>query len=135
MAEFLNPPDQYKTGVWWHWILGSIDEEGIRADLDHMKNMGISYAVVFHIGSESEDVPPFSTEFLSTRWQELFRYAVEQAALRNIEIGLNICDGWTAGGPWITPEYAVSTKGHTDMSASQGGLLLDPFNKDAMDIH
>lgn len=55
--------------------------------------------------------------------------------MRNIEIGLNICDGWTAGGPWITPEYAVSTGGHTDMSASQGGPLLDPFNKAAMDIH
>lgn len=76
-TEFLNPPDQYKTGVWWHWIHGCIDEEGIRADLDHMKNMGISYAVVFHIGSESPTLPPITTEFLSTRWQELFRYAVE----------------------------------------------------------
>jgi hypothetical protein len=133
-VEFVNPPDQYKTWVWWHWILGWNDEEGIRADLDHMKNMGIAYAVVFSIGSESNDIPPYSNDFFSHRWQELFRYAVEQAALRDIEIGLNICDGWTAGGPWITEEFAVSTRGHTDMNSCHGGLLLYPFNRAAMDI-
>ena len=49
-AEFLNPPDHYKTWVYWWWLKGWIDEEGIRADLDHMKTMGITGALVFHAG-------------------------------------------------------------------------------------
>jgi hypothetical protein len=132
-TEFLNPPDQYKTWVYWWWLKGWIDEEGIRADLDHMKNMGISGALVFHAGPASNQTP-FTTEFLSSRWQQLFRYAVEQAALRNIEIGLNLCDGWDMGGPWITPELAISTGGKTKASGGTSGFELDPFNPAAMDL-
>ena len=111
-SEFLNTPDQYKKWVYWWWLKGWMDEEGIRADLDHMKDMGISGALVFHAGPANNQTP-FTTEFLSSRWRQLFRYAVEQAALRHIEIGLNMCDGWNAGGPWITPELAISTRSRT----------------------
>ncbi len=133
-SEFLNPPDQYKTWTYWWWLKGWIDEEGIRADLDHMKNTGISGALVFHAGPAGNKTP-YTTEFMSPRWRQLFRYAVEQAALRNIEIGLNMCDGWDAGGPWITPELAISTGAKIKASGGTSGLELDPFNPAAMDLH
>ena len=84
-SEFLNPPDQYKTWVFWWWLKGWIDEEGIRADLDHMKNMGISGALVFHAGPATNKTP-FTTEFLSPKWMHLFRYAVEQAAYATLRL-------------------------------------------------
>ena len=99
-----------------------------------MKNMGISGALVFHAGP-AENKTPFTTEFMSPRWRELFRYAVEQAALRDIEIGLNLCDGWNAGGPWITEQYAMSTKHKTKSAAGTPGFELDAFNPAAMDLH
>ena len=133
-SDFLNPPDPYKTWVYWWWLKGWIDEEGIRADLDHMKNMGISGALVFNAGP-SNNHTPFSTEFMSPRWRQLFRYAVEQAALRNIEIGLNMCDGWNAGGPWITQEYAMSTGHKIKASGGMSGFELDSYNPAAMDLH
>ena len=132
-SEFLNPPDQYKTWVYWWWLKGWIDEEGIRADLDHMLNMGISGALVFNAGP-SNNQTPFTTEFMSPRWRQLFRYAVEQAALRNIEIGLNMCDGWNAGGPWITPEYGMSTGHKIKASGGTTGFELDSYNPAAMDL-
>ncbi|MCP4314304.1 MAG: hypothetical protein GY790_23870 [Bacteroidetes bacterium] len=132
-SEFLNPPDRYKTWVFWWWLKGWIDEEGIRADLDHMKNMGISGALVFNAGP-SNNQTPFTTEFMSPRWRQLFRYAVEQADLRSIEIGLNMCDGWNAGGPWITPEYAMSTGHKIKASGGSTGFELDSYNPAAMDL-
>ncbi len=135
LAEgFRNPSGAAKTWVYWWWLKGWIDEEGIRADLDHMKNMGISGALVFHAGP-AENKTPFATEFMSPRWRELFRYAVEQAALRNIEIGLNMCDGWNAGGPWITEKYAMSTGHKIKASGGTPGFELDSFNPAAMDLH
>jgi len=133
-SEFLEPPDPYKTWVYWWWLKGWIDEEGIRADLDHMKSMGISGALVFNAGPANTKTP-FATEFMSDRWQQLFRYAVEQATLRDIEIGLNMCDGWNMGGPWITPELAISTKAKTKLAGGERGFELDPFNPAAMNIH
>jgi hypothetical protein len=99
-----------------------------------MKNVGISGALVFHAGPV-ENKTPFTTEFMSPRWRELFRYAVEQAALRDIEIGLNLCDGWNAGGPWITEAFAMSTRHKTKAAAGTPGFELDAFNPAAMDLH
>ena len=133
--SFRNPPDTAKCWVYWWWMHGWIDEAGIRADLDHMKEVGISGALVFQAGGGET---PFKTEFLSDRWQELFRYAVEQAALRDIEIGLNLCDGWDAGGPWVTPEYSMITeKGgyRKNTMGSVRGNEIDPYNAAAMDHH
>ena len=46
---------------------------------------------------------------MSRPWRALFKFAVEEAARRKIVIGLNVCDGWNAGGPWVRPEDAPRT--------------------------
>lgn len=46
---------------------------------------------------------------MSPEWRTLFRFAVEEAARRNMVVGLNLCDGWNAGGPWVKPEDAAKT--------------------------
>ena len=33
---FQTPPESAKAWTYWWWLKGWIDEEGIRADLDHM---------------------------------------------------------------------------------------------------
>src|ERR1035437_3833577 len=38
---FQNPPDSAKPRVWWHWMNGNITREGIKADLEWMKRVGI----------------------------------------------------------------------------------------------
>ena len=67
---------------------------------------------------------PFSTEFMSLRWRQLFRYAVEQAALRDIEIGLNLCDGWNSGGSWITEALAIN-QGERPSNQEVGCVVLN----------
>ena len=38
---FRNPPESAKPRAWWHWMNGNITKEGITADLEWMKRVGI----------------------------------------------------------------------------------------------
>ncbi|MBM3333642.1 discoidin domain-containing protein, partial [Candidatus Sumerlaeota bacterium] len=102
--QFANPPDESKPWCYWWWLNGYVTRDAITRDLDQMRKQGISGALVFHAG---QGPTPKSIEFMSREWRDLFRFAVEQAAKRNITIGLNLCGGWNAGGPWVTPEEAA----------------------------
>ena len=39
--NFKNPPPSAKARTWWHWMNGNVTKEGITADLEAMKNVGI----------------------------------------------------------------------------------------------
>jgi hypothetical protein len=111
LAEgFLSPPKEAQTWVYWWWLNGHVSKDGIVRDLDAMRELGISGALVFHAGSGKT---PSSTEFMSRAWREYFRFAVEEAAKRGITIGLNLCGGWNAGGPWVKPEDGVKVLVHS----------------------
>ena len=106
--DFRTPPQQAQAWCYWWWLNGCVTRDGIVRDLDHMKRQGIGGALVFHAG---EGETPFRLEFMSPQWRELFKFTVEEASRRGIVIGLNLCGGWNAGGPWIRPEDAVQTLG------------------------
>ncbi|MCL5743973.1 MAG: glycosyl hydrolase [Acidobacteria bacterium] len=105
-AGFSHPPDSFKPWVYWWWLNGYVSREGILKDLEEMKRQGIAGVLVFDAGGGPT---PKSTVFMSAEWRALFRFAVEEAARRNIEVSLNLCSGWNAGGPWVKPEDAAQT--------------------------
>ena len=107
--EFVTPPHASKPWIYWWWLNGYVSKEGIVRDLNEMREQGISGALVFHAG---KGATPKSNEFLSPEWRGLFSFAVEEAARRKITIGLNLCDGWNAGGPWVELEDAAKTLTH-----------------------
>lgn len=131
-AGFAEPPDSAKSWVYWWWLNGYATKDGILRDLDAMKRLGISGALVFHAGTGPT---PKQTEFMSRPWRELFRFAVEEAAKRRIEIGLNLCAGWNAGGPWVEPDTAAKmlVHGMTHLSGPMvfDDVLLKPAGADA----
>lgn len=100
---FLVPPDWAKPWVYWWWLNGYVTQEGILRDLDEMKRQGIIGVLVFNAGGGPT---PKTTVFMSQEWRDLFRFAVAEASKRGIEVSLNLCSGWNAGGPWITAEEA-----------------------------
>jgi len=103
---FLAPPDWAKPWVYWWWRDGYVTREGILRDLDEMKLQGISGVLVFNADGGPT---PKSTAFMSREWRDRFRFAVQEASKRDIEVSLNLCSGWDAGGPWITAEEAPQT--------------------------
>ena len=136
-AVFANPPAQYQTAAWWHWMDGAITREGLTKDLESMKAQGISNATVLNIYRLIGIEEGFqSVKFDSPEWYAMFRHAVEEADRLGMQIGAANCDGWSeSGGPWITPETSMKqytwrktfVKGN---GREQAVRLAQPFSKE-----
>ena len=104
-STFASPPTSYGPYTWWHWMNGNVTREGITADLEAMKRVGIAGLQVFEVG---QGIPQGPIEYLSPEWAELMRYAIGEADRLGLEFDIHNCPGWSSsGGPWITPEYAM----------------------------
>ncbi len=102
---FQNPPYSARPGTWWHWMSGSVSKEGITADLEAMKKVGLRSAMLFSCGYEVPDGP---IKFMSDEWRTLFKFAVKEANRLGLDFGVHNSDGWaTSGGNWITPEQSM----------------------------
>lgn len=115
---FMNPPASAKARTWWHWINGNVSKEGITADLEAMKRVGIQEALLFNVDM---GFPEGAATFLSAEWLELFKFAAEEAKRLGLELGFHNGAGWSSsGGPWITPEYGMQTVVHNEISCEGG---------------
>lgn len=106
LNAFRNPPDSSKAWAYWWWLDGSASKIGVTADLETMKQQGISGVLLFDSGIGGPDSPK-GPQFMSGEWRENFRHAVREAARLHIEMGVNLASGWDAGGPWVTREDAI----------------------------
>ena len=106
-SGFASPPASAKPRTWWHWINGNVSKEGITADLEAMKRVGIQEAQIFNVDMGFPEGP---AAFLSPLWLDLFAYAASEAERLGLEIGFHNGAGWSSsGGPWVIPEYAMQT--------------------------
>ena len=104
-AGFITPPDKSKPHTWWHWMNGNITKEGITADLEAMRRVGVGGAQIFNVDC---GVPAGPVEFMSGEWKELTAHAIREAARLGIELCIHNCAGWSSsGGPWVKPEHAM----------------------------
>ena len=46
-SSFVDPPRSAAPHVWWHWMNGNVSKEGITADLEAMKEIGLAGAQSF----------------------------------------------------------------------------------------
>jgi hypothetical protein len=99
--DFLNPGDQAKPWAFFWWFNGYVDKPAITKHLQALKNNGFGGVVLYNCPSASI---PKGAEFMSPEWREHFKYAVKEANRLGLQMGVNICYGWPAGGKWITPE-------------------------------
>ena len=97
---------------------GNITKEGITADLESMRRVGINGVEIFNV---SEQIPDGPAPFMSPQWLELFRFAGAEADRLGIEVCFHNCAGWSSsGGPWIKPEYAMQTLVSSELKVSGG---------------
>ena len=114
---FSQPPLKYGPYVWWHWMGPNFSKDGIRKDLEAMKESGIAGATIFNLTSavqESEgpieNNPWPDQAYRSTKYWEALEYAAGVAEELGLKIGLHNCPGYsTTGGPWITEEQGMRT--------------------------
>jgi hypothetical protein len=106
LAEgFRKPPDTAKPHTWWHWMDGNVTREGITADLEEMKRVGMGGAQIFHV---AVGIPKGPVDYLSPQWREMIVHAAKEVERLGLELCIHNCAGWSSsGGPWITPEHAM----------------------------
>jgi hypothetical protein len=115
-AGFRDPPREAAPHTWWHWMNGNITREGITADLEAMKQIGLGGAQIFNV---SESIPDGPVGVMSPQWRELVVHAAKEADRLGIELCMHNCAGWSSsGGPWITPENSMQIVVFSEAKAS-----------------
>jgi hypothetical protein len=106
---FLHPPESAKPWVFWYWMQGAVSREGITADLQAMKQVGIAGAYLMPIKGPAN--PPFITPSinqLSPEWWAMVKFTMQEADRIGVKLAMHDSDGFAlAGGPWITPELSM----------------------------
>jgi hypothetical protein len=102
---FANPPDSARPHTWWQWMNGNITQEGITADLEAMKQIGLGGATVVNLDC---DIPHGSVQFMSPEWRDDFKFAVQSANRLGFDLSVENCAGWSSsGGPWNNATNAM----------------------------
>ena len=117
-SGFSHPPDSAKPRTWWHWVSGNISREGITADLEAMKSIGVAGAQIFTVDQSDIKGP---VAFMSPQWRQLVRHAISEGDRLGLEMAIANCEGWSeSGGPWITPDLSMQKVVWTEAAFSGG---------------
>lgn len=107
-SGFLNPPQEAKPRVWWHWMNGNISEDGIRKDLRWMDSVGIGGVQIFDASLETPEVVKPKVVYMTEPWKRCFKTAVSVADSLGMEVAMMATPGWSnTGGPWVKPQDAM----------------------------
>src|SRR6267142_3043567 len=97
---FLHPPDSARPWVFWFWLNGNVTSNGITADLEAMKRVGIGGVAIMDV---EQGTPKGPAVFGTPAWLGLFKHMCAEADRLGLKVNMNDDAGWSgSGGPWIT---------------------------------
>ncbi|HEY3388674.1 MAG TPA: glycosyl hydrolase, partial [Prolixibacteraceae bacterium] len=103
--DFLNPPDSARPGVYWYFMDGNLSKEAMTKDLESMRKVGIGNLIFLEV---NVGIPRGEVDFLSDKWQDLFKHGVREAERLGIAITLGVGPGWSgSGGPWVSGKESM----------------------------
>lgn len=122
--QFQSPPDSARPRTWWHWVSGNVSSNGITADLQAMKDIGLGGCQLFTVDQSAVHGP---VKFMSPEWRGFVKHALGEADKLGLQVSVEGCDGWSeSGGPWITPEQGMQHVVWTEKNVAGGGeIALD----------
>ncbi len=113
--NFASPPDSARPWVYWFWVDNNVTREGITADLEAMKRVGIGGVLIMAVDQGAPEGP---VTFGSPAWHDLFKFSCQEAARLGLSINMDNSPGWCgSGGPWITPALAMQKMVYTETPA------------------
>ena len=101
--------DTEKPWTFWYWMYGAVTEQGIKADLKAMKDVGLGGCYLMPIrGAEERPEYQGQANAMSDNFWKMVDCALAQADELKLDMGIHVCDGFAlAGGPWIKPEESM----------------------------
>ncbi|WP_343518582.1 glycosyl hydrolase [Sphingomonas sp.] len=132
--KFRNPPAEARPHTLYFWMNGNVTKEGIDADLQAMRDIGIGGVLMF---DGSSDVPKGPVDYLSPQWLDLMTHMMGKADELGLKVGLHNAPGWSSsGGPWIKPDQAMQQIVWTETRVTGDGTapvslqLPQPYTKE-----
>ena len=102
LRSFVDPPNDARPRVWWHWMNGNISTEGIKLDLEWMHRVGVGGVTIFEGAINTPQVVPHRLIYMTPEWKQAFQTAVTTARSLNMEVAIASSPGWSeTGGPWV----------------------------------
>ena len=117
--NFATPPASARPWVFWFWVNGNISQEGITADLEAMKRVGIGGVLWMEV-SGPWWAPEGKVRALSPQWHECFQWAVRECDRLGLQFDVSVDFGYGSGGPHITPELSMQKLYWTDTEVDGG---------------
>lgn len=115
---FLHPTEEAKPWVYWYWNNGNYTKEGVTADLESMKRVGLSGCTLL---ITEMMVPKGPVKFGTPEWNDVMMHAIREAGRLGMRLSIMNCEGWScAGGPWIKPEMGMKKLVSSSMKLSGG---------------
>ena len=122
LAIISRGEDTTKPWTFWYWMYGAVSEQGIKADLQAMKDVGLGGCYLMPIRGAAER-PEYqgTADALSENFWRMVDCALAQADSLGLGMGIHVCDGFAlAGGPWIKPEESMQKIVFCDTIMSEG---------------
>ena len=117
---FRSPRDEHRPWTFWYWMYGCVGDEGIRLDLQAMKEAGIAGFYLMPIKDTTDGKATaeqlaamgqpdyFTSSQLSGEWWRRMDTVMSTADSLGLKMGIHFSDGFAlGGGPWITPEESM----------------------------
>ena len=79
---FVSPPPEARPWVYWFWLNGNISSNGITADLEAMKRVGIGGVLIMEV---DQGIPVGPVDFMGPEWRGLFQHVVAEARRLGLE--------------------------------------------------
>ena len=103
-----NPPQSARNRVWWHWMNGNITKDGIRKDLQWMKDTRQGGVHNFDAALGTPTIVDKRLIYMDEGWKDAFAYAVKVADSLGLEFTVASAPGWSStGGPWVSEKDAM----------------------------
>lgn len=103
-SDFVNPPDEARTKLWWFHGETESTPYGIDADLTAFRDKGVGGVVWYdqvHYSAEG------AQDSMSPEWWGLVKHAARKARELGLSFEVAVSNGYVAGGPWITPDLGM----------------------------
>ena len=114
-TDFLSPPASASPGVLWMWMGSNLSKEGIKNDLEALKQEGFNRTTMFSLadvttpwaGQIGKSPTPEIVAWTEP-WWKMVRYAAEESKKLGMDFGMFNGAGYeSSGGTWITPELSM----------------------------
>jgi hypothetical protein len=87
---------------------GNITQDGIKADLEWMKRVGIGGFQNFGAANEIPQIVKKRLVYMTPEWRDAFKFAITLADQLGLEAAIAGSPGWSeTGGPWVPPAQAM----------------------------